>query len=128
MDIPVLLLVDDDEGHREVIRDYLEPRIRCTIAEAGNGEEAVKYVKNNRCDVIILDIRMPQKSGLEVLESIKDQPVSSIVVTGWDSEQVFTKCKEQGAKHYIPKGTSIKVICDKVIKELKDKGMYYPVV
>jgi len=123
---PVILLVDDDNGNREVLKDYLSLRIKCVMAEASNGEEALKYISDNKVDLMILDIRMPKKSGLDVLDEIKGNAVSTIVVTAWDSEQVFNKCKEKGAKHYIAKGTSLKVIYDKIIKELKEKDMYYP--
>lgn len=123
---PVILLVDDEKGQRENIRSYLEPRIECDFVEASNGEEAITILKANKCDLMILDIKMPEKGGLEVLDVTKDLPIATIVFTGWDSEQVFKQCKDRGVSEYIPKGGSIKIICDKAIKELKKRKQYYP--
>jgi len=126
MKIPTILIVDDEQGQRENVRAYFEPRIRCTIAEASNGEEAIGFIKTKPCDVMILDIKMPEKGGLEVLDVAKDLPISTIVFTGWDSEEVYHECKKRGVKEYIPKGGSLKVIGTKTIKELKRREQYFP--
>ena len=124
MKIPIILLVDDESGQRDNIKSYVEPRAKCVIAEAGSAEEAISYLKNNSCDIMVLDIRMPGGSGMEVLDVTKDLSIATIVFTGWDSEQVYNKCKEHGVKAYIPKSDSIKVIGDRIIKELKEKKLY----
>ena len=126
MNIPTILIVDDEPDQAANIRNYLEPRIKCNFAEASNGEDAIKYIKANPCDIMILDIRMPKKGGIEVLDVSKDLPIHTIVFTGWDSDQVFDACKARGVKDYIPKGSSLKVVFDKIIKALKKKDMYFP--
>jgi len=125
MKIPIILLVDDEEGQRDNIKSYIEPRAKCVVAEAGSAEEAIKFIKNNSCDIMVLDIRMPGGSGVEVLDVAKELPITKIVFTGWDSDQVYNQCKERGVKAYIPKSDSIKVIGDRIIKELKDKKLYH---
>ncbi len=126
MTIPTILIVDDEAGQRQTIKSYLQPRLQCNIVEAPNGKEAIDYLKTNPCDLMILDIKMPQKGGLEVLDVAKDLPLSTIVFTGWDSEHVYEECKLRGVKEYIPKGGSIQVICGKAIKELKARKQYFP--
>ena len=59
MKVPTILLVDDEPGQRENIRSYLEPRMKCKIAEASNAEEAIGFISKNTCDIMVLDIKMP---------------------------------------------------------------------
>jgi len=125
MKLPTILLVDDEPGQRDNIKNYLEPRVSCNIAEAGSAEEAINFIKNKPCDIMVLDIKMPGGSGVEVLDAVKDLPIVTIVFTGWDSDQVYKQCKERGVKAYIPKSDSIKVIGDRIIGELKEKNLYY---
>lgn len=127
MKIPTILLVDDEPGQRDNIKSYLEPRVNCNIAEASNAKEAINFIKNKSCDIMVLDIKMPGGSGVEVLDIAKGLPVVTIVFTGWDSDQVYKQCKERGVKAYIPKSDSIKVIGDRIIKELKEKNLHYEV-
>ena len=128
MNIPTILIVDDEPDQLANIKNYLELRIKCNFAEALNGEDAIKYIKSNPCDIMILDIRMPQKSGIEVLDISKDLPIHTIVYTGWDSDQVFKACKDRGVKDYIPKGTSLKVVYDKVVNNLKKIDKHFPLI
>ena len=128
MNIPTVLIVDDEPEQLSNIKNYLELRIKCNFAEALNGEDAIKYIKNNPCDIMILDIRMPQKSGIEVLDTAKDLPIHTIVYTGWDSDQVFNACKDRGIKDYIPKGGSLKIVYDKVVKGLKKRDKHFPLI
>ena len=126
MKIPAILLVDDEQGQRDNIKSYLEPRIKCSIAEAGSAEEAIIYIKNNPCDLMVLDIKMPGGSGVDVLDVAKDLPIVTLVYTNWDSDQVLKQCQERGVKSYIAKSDSLQVIGEKIIKKLKDIKRYFP--
>ena len=128
MSIPTILIVDDEADQLANIKNYLELRIKCNFAEALNGEEAITYIQNNPCDMMILDIRMPRKSGIEVLDIAKDMPIYKIVFTGWDSDQVFEACKNRGIDEYITKGSSLVELYDKVTKELKRRKQFFPLV
>lgn len=128
MNIPTILIVDDEADQLANIKNYLELRIKASFPEASNGEDAIKYIQNNPCDMIILDIRMPKKSGIEVLDIAKDMPIYKIVFTGWDSDQVFEACKSRGVDEYITKGSSLKELYDKVTKALKNRKQFFPLV
>lgn len=128
MSIPTVLIVDDEPEQLANIKNYLELRIKCNFADASNGDEAIKYIKDKPCDVMILDIRMPKKTGIEVLDVAKELPIYTIVFTGWDSDQVFDACKARGARDYIQKGSSLKVLHDKVAKALKEMGKHHPLI
>jgi DNA-binding NarL/FixJ family response regulator len=129
MKVPTILLVDDEPGQRENIRSYLEPRIKCNIAEASNAEEAINFIKNNPCNVMVLDIKMPGPggNGIDVLEVSKNMPIASLVYTNWDSDQVYKQCMERNVKEFVAKSDSLTVIGQKIIAELKEKKLYFPV-
>lgn len=126
MKVPTILLVDDEPGQRENIKSYLEPRVKCTIVEASNAEEAINFIKNNPCDIMVLDIKMPGPggNGVDVLEVSKDMPIISLVYTNWDSDQVYKQCMERNVKEFVAKSDSLTVIGEKILKELKDKKLY----
>ena len=126
MNTPIILIVDDEPEHRMAVRTVIEPRMECSIAEAGNGADAINYINNNVCDLLIIDIRMPEKNGLEVIDAVKEKKIPTIVVTAWDSEQVYKECRSRGVKDYVLKCDSLKIICDKAINELKKNGKYHP--
>lgn len=128
MSIPTILIVDDEPDQLSNIKNYLELRIKSNFAEASNGEEAITYIQTHPCDMMILDIRMPKKSGIEVLDVAKDMPIYKIVFTGWDSDQVFEACKNRGINEYITKGSSLVELYDKVTKELKKRKQFFPLV
>lgn len=129
MKVPTILLVDDEPGQRENIKNYLEPRLNCNIVEACNAEEAINFIKNKPCDIMVLDIKMPGPggSGIDVLEVSKDLPITSLVYTNWDSDQVYKQCMERNVKGYIAKSDSLTVIGEKIVKELKEKKIYFPI-
>ena len=129
MKIPTILLVDDEPGQRENIKSYLEPRIKCNIAEASNAEEAINFIRNNPCDIMVLDIKMPGPggNGIDVLEVSKDLPIASLVYTNWDSDQVYKQCMERNVKGFIAKSDSLTIIGEKILKELKDKKLYFKI-
>ena len=84
------LVVDDEELARERIRDmlYADPEIDL-IGECANGREAVEAVRKKSPDLVFLDIQMPGKNGLEVLESLgPDRLPAVIFVTAYDQYAV----------------------------------------
>lgn len=128
MRLPTILLIDDEPGQRENIRNYLEPRIDCNIVEASNAEEAINFIKNKPCDIMVVDIKMPGKggSGIDVLDVSKDLPIIALVYTNWDSDQVYRQCMERNVKGFIAKTDSLTVIGEKILKQLKDMNLYCP--
>jgi DNA-binding response OmpR family regulator len=78
-----ILLVDDSNVLGNSIREILKPR-GYIIVEATNAENALSMLASQRFDLILLDITLPEKSGFQVLEFLKDKNISSsvIVITG----------------------------------------------
>ena len=87
MNIPNILIADDENEARDMIKKLLSDSVRCNIYEAENGDEALKILREKKCDVMILDIRMPKKSGIHVLDEMitagKDVDTIVITATSW---------------------------------------------
>src|SRR5213078_4185191 len=78
---PVVLVVDDDHGVRESFRLILEDRYE--VLEAADGRQALERLRASPVDLVLLDIRLPEMDGIEVLERMKavDDGVEVILVT-----------------------------------------------
>ena len=124
MNRPVVLVVDDEEGARSTISNFLKERYDCEFAEAKDGEEAVNFVKCHPCDVIILDIKMPKKSGIAVIRESKeiDPRISILVISAWVSDDVSQEAVEAGATDYLVKPVNLKVVSMKLSDALSKKG------
>ena len=98
-----ILVVDDDDGIRSLVKKYLNEN-NFTVTTAHNAESASKKIEIIKFDLIILDIMMPGKSGLEFLKDNKkklDTPVILLTAKGEASERV--EGLEIGADDYLPK-------------------------
>jgi len=98
-----ILIVDDDDGIRLLVKKYLNEN-NFLITTAQNAEDATEKVKIIKFDLIILDIMMPGKSGLEFIEENKkklDTPIILLTAKGEADERI--KGLEIGADDYLPK-------------------------
>ena len=113
-----ILVVDDEEHLRNIYRKNLESR-NYTVEIASNGEDALDKISGFGPDVVILDIHMPKKNGIETLKSFKQDEtlrnIPVIMLTGVADVNQITKCLDLGATGYILKGSSI----DQIEKKLK---------
>lgn len=104
-----ILLADDHELVRDGIKALLENESDFeVVAEASDGREALKMIAKESPDLLIVDIRMPQLNGLEVVKSLtKDFPaVKKLVLSMHDSEEYVVESIESGADGYLLKGSS----------------------
>lgn len=124
MNKPVVLVVDDEVNVRNMIIDFLEERFDCKFREATDGEEAVKFVKTNHCDVMFLDIKMPKKGGITVIKEAKalDPKLDIIVVSAWVSDEVAEEAMKLGATDYAVKPMDLQAISLKFSNVLKKRG------
>ena len=101
-----ILLVDDQELNRDVLAHRLY-KSGYTITSVANGKEALETLGNNYFDLVLLDIMMPDISGVDVLKEIRrsgnhsNTPV--IMVTALDDIDTINECMEAGADDYIMK-------------------------
>ena len=109
-----LLLVEDEEETRESLRQYLSRAFDCRIQEASSGEVALDKIKEDDFDLIILDIRLPGLSGMDVLRQTKDKNLKFLIISGYDSIQVAQEALNEGATDYITKPFSMQILGQKI--------------
>ncbi|MFQ5895102.1 MAG: response regulator [Nitrospinota bacterium] len=99
-----ILVVDDELGVREVLCRYFESRGHIAL-EASGGRLAVELVKAERPHLVLLDIRMPDMDGIEVLQELKqvDPAVGVIMVTAVGDAAIAREAMKLGAHDYITK-------------------------
>lgn len=100
---PRVLVVDDEERIRRLIRMYLEKE-GYIIEEAEQGREALDLALNNDYDVIILDIMMPEMDGIEVCQALREEKTTPVIMlTAKGEETNRVQGFEVGADDYIVK-------------------------
>ena len=100
------LVVDDHEFTREGVGHILTDNFEITkLALAGTYEDAMEQVKNNKWDIIVLDINLPGKSGLEILSSIRaiESKVPVLVLSMVPVSQYARRVLQAGASGYLTK-------------------------
>ena len=78
--LPLVMVVDDVPETRRLMRRILE-RDRLRVIEAASGEEALRTMTTARPEAIVLDLRLPGISGLDVARSIRANPIAAIAAT-----------------------------------------------
>ena len=116
-----LMLVDDNEEIIKVYERALENISNIEIVKiAKDGDEAIEYLEKNleNIDLIILDIVMPGKDGIDVLKFMKDNYINKkiIVATSCNSESTIRTVTELGANYYMLKPINI----DKLIEKIQE--------
>jgi len=98
-----ILVVDDDDGIRELVKEYLNKN-EYLVTTARNADEALNKIKIIKFDLIVLDIMMPGKTGLEFTHENKSKintPILLLTAKGEASERI--EGLEVGADDYLPK-------------------------
>jgi DNA-binding NarL/FixJ family response regulator len=112
-----VVLVDDQTLVRRGIRSLLELAGDVTIvAEAADGEEGLEIVRRERPDVVLLDLRMPKKSGLDLLREMRnagDLP-PTILLTTFDDDAALIEGVKAGARGYLLKDVSLEQLTDAI--------------
>ena len=98
-----LLLVDDDEIDRELVCRLLSSEY--AVSEAATAEEALAAVERYRPDCVLLDYRLPDMDGLQMLPLLTRANLPVIILTGEESPEVIVQAMQQGAQNYLVKGS-----------------------
>lgn len=119
MDKIKLVIVDDHEVVIDGIHFLLKDKDNIEIVgKAGCGEELNKILENQKVDIIILDIALPGKSGIEITEQLKvERPnVKIIIFSGQEDEKFMIKAIRAGASGFLPKTTLLEQLEDAIEK------------
>jgi two-component system NtrC family response regulator len=99
-----ILIIDDEDAQRSILRGYLEKK-GYKIFSASSGTEGIKAIQNNLIDIVLSDFKMPDKTGLEVLEEVKkiNPEISFVILTAYGTIENAVKAMRLGAFDYISK-------------------------
>jgi two-component system cell cycle response regulator DivK len=112
-----VLIVEDNELNMKLFHDLLEAH-GCDILQTRDGMEALKIARTHRPDLILMDIQLPEVSGLEVTKWIKEddelRTIPIIAVTAFAMKGDEEKIREGGCEAYIAKPISVANFLDTV--------------
>lgn len=98
-----ILIVDDENGPRESLKMVLGPRYH--VIEANGGFQALQIIRENKIDLVTLDLRMPEMDGTVVLMAIKkhDPTIEVLIITGYATVANAVELVRLGACGYLVK-------------------------
>jgi len=112
-----VVLVDDQTLVRRGIRSLLELAGDVAIvAEAGDGDEALAVIRRERPDAVLLDVRMPKRTGVEVLQELHrgGELPPTILLTTFDDDEVLLEGVKAGARGYLLKDVTLEQLTDAI--------------
>lgn len=99
-----ILVIDDDAMNREVMEAFLSSE-NYDVLLASNGEDGLASANQNLPDAIVLDIRMPDMSGFDVCQQLKNETstgsIPIMIVSGFDDKKDIERGKEVGADDFL---------------------------
>ena len=99
-----IVIAEDEAIIRLDLRETLEEEGYQVVGDCGRGDEAVELVKNQKPDVVILDIKMPVMTGLEAAKLIADTKICPIVMlTAFSQREIIEQARDAGALAYLVK-------------------------
>jgi len=120
---PRILLVEDEEALAESVRYSLE-REGFEVVIAADGRRAIERFRTSDPDIVVLDLMLPEMSGLDVCRTIRaDSTVPIIMVTAKDSEADKVAGLELGADDYVTKPFSVRELVSRIRAHLRRRGM-----
>lgn len=124
-----VVLVDDQTLVRSGIRGllHLTEDIR-VVGEAGDAEQAIAVISDIRPDLALLDIRMPGRSGIEVLKSLSAQHAlpPTILLTTFDDDEALFDGMRAGAKGFLLKDISLERLADAIRRVADGQSLFRP--
>lgn len=121
---PSILIVDDDEVMQQTLSDVLKKK-GYEIFSVGAGNGALSIIKKNIIDLVLLDMRLPDVDGIEVLKKIKefDTEILVIMMTAYSDVQTAVSAMKSGAYHYINKPFELEELKLLIEKGLETKSL-----
>jgi DNA-binding NarL/FixJ family response regulator len=117
-----VLIVDDSAVVRVRLAELLlEVEGVESVAQAENGQQALELVKSLKPDVAIVDVRMPRRSGIDLLEDVRKsrQTLKVIMLTNFATSENREKCLSLGADYFFDKSSEIEEVVN-VLKYLRE--------
>lgn len=115
-----ILIVDDDESIRKTMTAILEDE-GYMVDSASSGKEAIQKTNNTQYNLALLDIRLPDMEGIELLKLMKESVprTRKIMVTGYPSMQNAIGALNKNADAYLVKPVDVEKLLDMVVEQLR---------
>ena len=121
---PTVLVVEDEADLRMMTRFMLETRSRYKVIEASTGEEALKIIDGEPVDVMLLDLRLPDMEGWEVLARLEAQgrfpALPVIMVSAHSATTTANRAQERGVRGYVRKPFTAEELFEVVKRAIGD--------
>jgi two-component system, NtrC family, response regulator HydG len=126
MEFKRILVVDDEPLMRDFLVETLQ-RKKYVVDSVGSGAQAIEKIKGDYFDLVITDIRMPEISGMEVLQAVKKHSAESevVVITAFGTIENAVEAMKMGAYHYLQKpfqADEIDILVDRAIERQRLKN------
>jgi DNA-binding response OmpR family regulator len=120
---PTVLVAEDDRDLQEVL--WLNLRLAgMSVLTASDGDTALRLAREHRPDVVVLDVMMPGRGGMEVLQELRSDPdlreVPVVVVTACAAEEQIWAGWQAGADHYLTKPVRLTSLVELVTGIVED--------
>jgi CheY-like chemotaxis protein/anti-sigma regulatory factor (Ser/Thr protein kinase) len=100
-----VLVVDDALTDRALVSGLIAKRLESTILEAADGRQALALIADQRPDLVITDLQMPEMNGLQLVTAVKENfpDIPVLLMTARGSEEIAAQALQHGAASYVPK-------------------------
>ena len=123
--MPPILIVDDDPLNREMLRDVLTASGH-HVTEAEDGHEGLRRYRPSQTDLVISDVLMPKKSGLELVGELRQfHPEARVIVCGSTGEAELSRARTLGALRTFEKPFSVSKVLA-AVEELLGRAKSHP--
>jgi DNA-binding NtrC family response regulator len=115
-----ILVIDDDENIRKVLVTILEDE-GYAVESADTGRKAIEKTKRNFYNLALIDVRLPDMEGIELLTRMKDTTpkMRKIIITGYPTLQNAVEAVNKGADAYVLKPFDVEKVLTKIKEQLK---------
>ena len=113
----IILVIDDEEGARDLVKSFLEDR-EYKVVTTSSGREGIGIIQTGKTGLVLIDMRMPEMNGLDVLMELKNNNISANVylMTAVDEGEEFEKARTLGIKGIVKKPVDMPEMC-RIVKE-----------
>jgi len=112
-----ILIADDHAIVRQGLKQILEENHDMKIvAEHANGADALRWLRGNDCDVVLLDISMPGMNGIDLLKQLREEKpkLPILILSGYSEDQYAVRLIKAGAAGYLVKESALEVVVEAV--------------
>jgi two-component system invasion response regulator UvrY len=120
-----VIIVDDHPVVREGLKRVITENTGMAVtAEAGDGHEALNVIRNQPCDVVLLDLLIPERHGFDVLKTLHaEKPkLPVLVLSSFSEDEYAVRCLRAGAAGYLKKETAVAEVIPAIRKVLRGRN------